>query len=411
MHDGAAPVAAPPPPPPVAVVVPDRVEWLARVVPDPRASRPVVADQPGRLDPADGGFPSAGTRVKAGTVLAWLTPALSAPARRDLDAELATAQRDARFGRIQVQRFNVDEAEAAADDLSRPLPSIQILSDYRSAQARETDLARGLRERVPLVAPAAATILASRAQAGRVVAAGDVLFELATERGLAIELRGAERIADPLALAALVDGRSVALELLSDRFDPDARTRVLLFAPTGATTLVPGAPVRLIATRTASPVAMPVSTASDARRVTVTKPAQRLLGIRTQRTRDVPTRTRTTGEIVSPPDHAAIVQAPEAGRLEEPSAGWPLAGRTVARDQLLAILHPQMSAAERARRKASLAQVEQKLAVARINLERLRVQTQGGGAPAGGNVYLDQAALEVETLTRLRALAVEGLEG
>lgn len=425
-HDHGAPdadagdMASPPVPvaPPMGPAAPwvKRREWWGRVIADPRTARRVVADQVGRIDPSPAGFPVPGTRVHAGQVLGWLTPVMPGPLRRDLDAELASADRDVRYGAIQVQRFNVDEAEVVADDLSRPIPSIQILGEYRSAKARQGDLDRGLNDRVALVAPVDATVLKSAAQAGRVVAAGDVLFELAADGPLAIEVRGADALPDPHRVQGQDRDRSIPLTFLSDRFDPATRARVLLFAAPADAGLTAGQPLRLVAVSDAMPSASAASPAPpDAaaaiatHRIVVPKPAQRLLGIRTTTVAGGARTLHAAGEVLVPPDRAALVQAPEAGRLDAGPGGWPLPGRKVEKDEVLAVLHPQMSAPDRARRQAALAQIEQRLSLAKINVQRLRVQV--AGTETTGNTYMEQAELDLETQTRLHAFAQEALDG
>lgn len=116
----------------------DAFEVPGQVIVDPRRWSRVAADQAGFLEPPQGGFPVAGSSVRATQVLAYLRPNIPQPERRDLDADLAVAQRDVKLGALQVQRFNANEADQFDGQI--PLPSIQILGDYRSAQVRQAQL-------------------------------------------------------------------------------------------------------------------------------------------------------------------------------------------------------------------------------------------------------------------------------
>lgn len=220
-----------------------------RVIADPRASQRVTADQAGELEAPSGGFPSPGQRLRTGQIVAWLRPAIPAPERRDLDAQLATANRDVTLGELQVKRFNANAADAFDGQL--PLPSLQILGDYRSARERSAQLTGALEVRVALSAPRGGTVLASRARQARTVAAGETVFELIDAGGLAVEVLSP--LADDLPArrydqAVPVDGDAPsALRLVAQSFDPELRVQRLLFAVQGESRLQPGQPVRVVA--------------------------------------------------------------------------------------------------------------------------------------------------------------------
>ncbi|MCC2656343.1 MAG: hypothetical protein K0Q76_1451 [Panacagrimonas sp.] len=221
-----------------------------RVIADPRASQQVTADQAGKLEAPSGGFPSPGERLRAGQIVAWLRPAIPAPERRDLDAQLATATRDVTLGELQVKRFNANATDAFDGQLA--LPSLQILGDYRSARERRAQLVGALEDRVALTAPRGGTVLASRARQARNVVGGQTVFELVDAGGLAVE------VLSPLAdvtsarrydRAVPVDGDTPsALQLVAQSFDPELRVQRLLFAVQGDSRLQPGEPVRVVAT-------------------------------------------------------------------------------------------------------------------------------------------------------------------
>ncbi|MDE0853634.1 MAG: efflux RND transporter periplasmic adaptor subunit [Nevskia sp.] len=213
-----------------ATAAPELVRLPARVVADPRQDYRVAAPQDGIVEPVGASLPVAGQRVKAGQLLAWLKPALTQPDRRDMETDLAAADRDVRLGHIQISRYNIDEAQRL--DIKLPTPSLEILTDYRSAQARSGELQGALHQALPLLAPRSGTILRSAAVAGRVVAAGQALFEVNAPGALAVEAEFADDDidADAAQQALTTDGRAVAIRFLGDSYDSALRSHRALYA-------------------------------------------------------------------------------------------------------------------------------------------------------------------------------------
>ncbi|SEQ39692.1 Barrel-sandwich domain of CusB or HlyD membrane-fusion [Solimonas aquatica] len=137
----------------------------------------------------------------------------------------------------------------------------------------------------------------------------------------------------------------------------------------------------------------------------VPKSVQRLLAIRTQpATQDRLLRQQRAAEVLATPASTGALRAPQAGRLEAAGA-WPQPGRRVQAGELLAWLRPLLSQRDQAQRRTQLAEIEQKLQVARINAERLRVQGEAApGLVTNENVYREQAELELEALQKRREL-------
>ena len=130
--------------------------------------------------------------------------------------------------------------------------------------------------------------------------------------------------------------------------------------------------------------------------LSVPKSLQRLLGLRTV-VLDGSAATRTLiAEVQPQPDAPVLVIASEAGTLEAPAEGWLLPGTRVENGRVLAWLRPAVPLKDRARRNAQRAEIEQRLAIATLNAERLRMQSavtpEGGVAP--GNVYFEQTLAE-----------------
>lgn len=144
-------------------------------------------------------------------------------------------------------------------------------------------------------------------------------------------------------------------------------------------------------------------------RLYLSKALQRRLGIRTA-TVDDGTETRRLPAVVSlHPDAAARVDAPEQGRVEAATA-WPVPGQWVERGDVLAVLYPSLSGRDKARRRVELAQIEQRLVIARINVSRLRLQVAGAdGKVAPGNIYFEQAESELRGLEEALRARLAGL--
>lgn len=225
---------------------PPAQRWPARVVADPGASLRVMADQDGVLEPPPGGFATPGAAVAAGAPLAILHPTLAEPQRRDLEAELAQAQRDVDLGRLQIDRYQIDEAESIEVHLLTA--AVQILIDYRAAQERLRQLQRALSGTIELRAPRAGRVLRSTARAGRVVQAGEPLFELDGGEAVAVEavVDDARFALDASALAYGGDGRAIPLRRTASGFDPRTRLRRVLYAADGDATLAVGEPLQLL---------------------------------------------------------------------------------------------------------------------------------------------------------------------
>ncbi len=116
-------------------------------------------------------------------------------------------------------------------------------------------------------------------------------------------------------------------------------------------------------------------------------------------------------EVQSQPGAAVVVTAPEPGRLEAADAAWPLPGQEVRAGEVLAWLHPQLTQRDAARRRAQLADLDQKLVITRLNVERLGLQSavNDNQQAATGNIYYEQAAAEHEAMERQRQLIADSL--
>lgn len=144
------------------------------------------------------------------------------------------------------------------------------------------------------------------------------------------------------------------------------------------------------------------------------KAAQHLLGIRTQPwSAAVTVPMSLVAEVQAQPAAAVTITAPEPGRLEsgEDGRGWPLPGRTVHAGDVLAWLSPQIPQRDAARRRALVADLDQQLVIANLNVDRLGLQgaVNADQKVATGNIYLEQAVAERDALVHQRELVAQSL--
>lgn len=227
--------------------------WLpARVEADPRSLLRLSASEAGTVSLTPAARP--GQRVQAGELLGWLTPALSTPATNDVAVALATAKRDTSIGRIQLERFNIDDAPQFEAKL--PTPTLQVVTEYRSGKGRADALATGLRKPQPLQAPRSGRLLRAPAAAGRVLQAGEPLFEIDAPAAQLIVAESIDEDFDPAeaAVAETRSGQRIALQFLGAGFDAASRSRRAWYAP------APGAPALAVneTLRLAQPLGPPV---------------------------------------------------------------------------------------------------------------------------------------------------------
>lgn len=222
------------------------LELPAQVVADPRRQVLLTADQAGTLEAPAGGFADAGSRVHAGQLLALLRPAMPEPERRDLEADRAVAHRDVELGKTQIKRYGINLAEKF--DVKLPTPSLQVVLDYRTAQARAEQYGSALSASIPLKAPADGMVLRSLVRRAAAVAPGQSLFELSLDAPRAVELQLADRDLDSAAVteAKTLSGRRLPLTFVGEAYDANLRLRRAYYLlPSGDHQLAVGEPLQL----------------------------------------------------------------------------------------------------------------------------------------------------------------------
>lgn len=144
--------------------------------------------------------------------------------------------------------------------------------------------------------------------------------------------------------------------------------------------------------------------------VNVPKLAQRRMAIRTVKAEggEHPITVELNGRTAIDPNGGGRVQAPFAGRIESGPQGLPVPGQTVRKGQLLALLRPVASAAERGGQQATLADLR-----ANRSLLEKRVQRLDALAGTVAQKEMDAARAELVSLIgreKAVASAVSGME-
>lgn len=189
------------------------VEMPGRVVPNPNASGLVQASVGGRLSPPEGGFKPLGTRVKAGDVLAFVSPPLpladatsQAQQARELDQQIAIVSR-------KVERLKSIERVIAKSQLE------DAELELAGLIKRRANLDRAKSEPEALVAPVDGIIASANAVAGQMAEPNGVIFHIIDPTRLWVEaLNYDAQTVEQEARAVLPDGRNVGLTHIGSGF-------------------------------------------------------------------------------------------------------------------------------------------------------------------------------------------------
>lgn len=190
-----------------------RQSFVGRIIANPNRSGLVQSSTGGRISPPVAGFPKLGQSVKAGDVLATVTPALLAidasqigQTAGDLDQQIALAKTKLDRARKLLEtnagtRVQVEETELTLKGLER----------------RRVMLANSEVRSEAMVAPVDGVISSIRAVPGQVVASQDVLFEIVDPgsrwvEAFVFDATGSLAFKEPVASSA--DGRTFPLTFL-----------------------------------------------------------------------------------------------------------------------------------------------------------------------------------------------------
>lgn len=156
-----------------------------QVLRDPNYSGAVQATQPGVLSAPPGGLPTLGQRVSKGQLLGYLKPVLSSLERGELEAQLATANKDLQLNQRLLERVR---EQAVTGGVNISIQEDAALIEYRGHQARKQAIETALKGvPVALRSPVSGVVSKSEGFLGKVVAQGDTLFEIVDPQRLWVE--------------------------------------------------------------------------------------------------------------------------------------------------------------------------------------------------------------------------------
>ncbi|MBI5899841.1 MAG: HlyD family efflux transporter periplasmic adaptor subunit [Rhodocyclales bacterium] len=139
----------------------------------------------------------------------------------------------------------------------------------------------------------------------------------------------------------------------------------------------------------------------------LSKAQQRHLGIRTVQVRSGPLSAsmELSGKVIADPETGGRVQAPFSGSVLPGPRGMPVAGRKVAKGEVLAYLRPVAGAIERGNQKAQLAELDAQLALAEGRVRRFEQLV--GAVP---QKEIDAARIEREALRQRRGFVAASID-
>ncbi len=185
--------------------LPRVVELPGKVIMDPHVGGRVQAMMPGRIEAASThGLPPAGSRVRKGEVLAWVTPSTASLERAGTSAQLAEVTASLGEAKRRVQRYRELTDIVARKDLEA------AENEVKGLEGRVAALTKGLNGREALVAPVSGILAASNAVVGQVVEPKELIFEIIDPNSLHIEAMAYEPIGlGEVAQASIAVGEQV----------------------------------------------------------------------------------------------------------------------------------------------------------------------------------------------------------
>jgi membrane fusion protein, heavy metal efflux system len=184
------------------------IDLPGRIIADPNAIGFVQAAVSGRLSPPDGGFPKLGTRVKAGDVLAFVTPPFQAIDVSDMRQKAGELEQQISIVERRIARYESLVATGAATKVALD----EAVLELRGLKERRASLDKVKIEPERLVAPVSGIIAAANAAAGQIAETNAVVFQIIDPGRLWVEALTFSQLPDAEAATARTsDGRSLAL--------------------------------------------------------------------------------------------------------------------------------------------------------------------------------------------------------
>ena len=160
-------------------------ELVGTVIPDPTSEGRVQAPMDGKIELAEGKVAFVGQTVKAGDLMALLSPTMPVYERGYL--EQLTAEVDGKF-RIAEQRLrrlqNISEDYVAQKEIEDTLTELDSLREQKLVLEPKSS------QKIELRSPVSGIISAANVRAGQVVSTGETLFQIVDPKRLWIEALG-----------------------------------------------------------------------------------------------------------------------------------------------------------------------------------------------------------------------------
>jgi cobalt-zinc-cadmium efflux system membrane fusion protein len=208
------------------------VELPGRIIPDPNASGFVQSAIGGRLTAPAGGFPRLGAAVKAGEVVAYVTPPLQAIDVSDMRQRLGELDQQISIVERRLVRFEqlAPSGAVARSQLEDTRLELQGLKE------RKASLEQSRREPEALIAPVSGVIAEGTPVAGQMAQPNGVVFHIVDPAKLWVEALSFDAIsATQSASATAPNGRSFPLRFRGSGFADRSQSVPVHFAIEGDT--------------------------------------------------------------------------------------------------------------------------------------------------------------------------------
>ncbi len=196
------------------------LELTGQIVSDPNHSGAIQATQPGVIQAAqEGGLPNLGQAVKRGQVLGHLKPVFTAVQRGELLSDLAAVEKDIALNQKLLERIR---EQAVTGGINVSIQQETYVIEYKGLLSRKEAINTALAAKAePLTAPVDGIVSQSEAFIGKVVEAGDTLFEIVDPTHLWVEALSYDTaLATPVqtATAYTVQGGKLPLQYMGQAY-------------------------------------------------------------------------------------------------------------------------------------------------------------------------------------------------
>jgi RND family efflux transporter MFP subunit len=207
------------------------VELPGRIIPDPNASGYVQASVSGRLSPPASGFPKLGTAVKAGDVLAFVTPPFQAIDVSDMRQKAGELDQQIDIVQKRVTRY---EPLAKSGAVPRTTYDEAVL-ELKGLRERRASLDQIRAEAEKLVAPVSGIIASANAVAGQIAETNTIVFQIVEPSRLWVEALTFSLLPDGEAATARTgEGTTLALKFQGAGFTDRSQAIPIHFAIEGS---------------------------------------------------------------------------------------------------------------------------------------------------------------------------------